>query len=133
MAGIVVDTHALVWYLFSSKRLSVAAFSAIEEALRNGEPVCVSAISVVELIYLVEKGRLPRDFLVGVQGVLNDPESGFVPVPLDAIVATRVEQVPREIVPDLPDRVVAATALQLGLALVTCDSQIQATKLPTIW
>ncbi|PJB74400.1 MAG: PIN domain nuclease, partial [Armatimonadetes bacterium CG_4_9_14_3_um_filter_58_7] len=35
--------------------------------------------------------------------------------------------------PDMPDRIIAATALHLGLSLVTRDSKIQGCGIPTIW
>jgi len=38
-----------------------------------------------------------------------------------------------EIVPDMPDRIIAATALHLDLPLVTRDRAIQAAGLKAIW
>jgi len=43
-----------------------------------------------------------------------------------------MKQIPREIVPDMPDRIIAATALQLQLPLISCDSKIRKV-LNTIW
>jgi predicted nucleic acid-binding protein len=38
------------------------------------------------------------------------------------------------VVPDMPDRIIAATALSLSLPLVTRDAKIQAvTTIQTIW
>jgi len=36
-------------------------------------------------------------------------------------------------VPDLPDRIIAATALSHNLPLVTADHKIRASRIPTIW
>ena len=48
----------------------------------------------------------------------------FEAVPLSVDIALALASIPPEAVPDLPDRVIAATALALRLPLVTCDSQI---------
>jgi PIN domain nuclease of toxin-antitoxin system len=55
----IADTHATVWYLFSDPRLGKAASCFIEETTLNGDHIGVSAISIVEMIYLIEKGRIP--------------------------------------------------------------------------
>jgi predicted nucleic acid-binding protein len=53
--------------------------------------------------------------------------------PVDASVANALENVPRNIVPDMPDRIIAATALHLGLPLVTRDRRLQSAGIETIW
>jgi PIN domain nuclease of toxin-antitoxin system len=55
MAALVVDTHAAVWYLLNSSRLSPAAQRAMDDAADAGDPVYLSAISLVEIVYLVDK------------------------------------------------------------------------------
>ncbi len=54
-------------------------------------------------------------------------------VPVDRRVAQALESVPREAVPDMPDRIIAATARYLRLPLVTSDRRIQRTAIETIW
>lgn len=60
MPGVVVDTHAIVWHLSQDSRLSRVAHDAITAATNDGKIVCLPWICLVELTYLVEKGRLPR-------------------------------------------------------------------------
>jgi predicted nucleic acid-binding protein len=98
-----------------------------------GDPVLVPAICLVEFVYLVEKGRIPRSDWEALGGALKHEDSGFRVVPLDEAIARSVERVPRDQVPDMPDRIIAATALFLGLPLVTRDGQIHATGLEVIW
>ena len=133
MAGLVVDTHALVWYLLGSPRLSVTARSRLDAALAAGEPLYVPAVSLIELTYLVEKGRLPAAARTRVTSLIDDPESGLVLAAFDRGVVDAVARVDRDSVPDMPDRIIAATALHLGLPLVTKDRKIRAADIETIW
>jgi PIN domain nuclease of toxin-antitoxin system len=133
MPGLVLDTHAAVWYLQRDSRLSKAAEDAIDRAIQAGDPAYVASISVVELTYLVEKGRVPAAALEILRKSLTDPSSGFSVLPLDLAVADALAKIPREDVPDLPDRVIAATALSLNLPLVTRDGKIREAELDTIW
>jgi predicted nucleic acid-binding protein len=64
---------------------------------------------------------------------LEEPNPRFVIAPLDWDVAVKVRSIARADVPDLPDRVIAATAAALRLPLVTKDGRIRATNLETIW
>jgi predicted nucleic acid-binding protein len=54
-------------------------------------------------------------------------------VPLDWQISQAIQKVPRDIVPEMPDRIIAATALTLSVSLVTRDLKIQAADLKTIW
>jgi predicted nucleic acid-binding protein len=42
-------------------------------------------------------------------------------------------QVPRADVPDMPDRIVAATALYFDVPVISRDGRIQAAMLKTVW
>ncbi len=129
----VLDTHAAIWYLHRSTELSSAALQSIRRALEGGEPVYVSVISLVETIYLVERGRLPWEALRRLEAGLKDAVSGLLLQPVDEEVAQAVHKVPRDIVPEMPDRIIAATALSLGLPLVTRDGRIASAGIKTIW
>lgn len=129
----VLDTHTVLWYLENSKDLSATARTTIEDAIRDGSDVYVSVISVIETIYLVERKKLPQTALQRLQDALTDPNAGLLIAPVDHSVATALANVPRSIVPDMPDRIIAATALYLNLPLITCDRQIRATGITTIW
>ena len=69
MPSVAVDTHTIVWYVSNDKRLSVKAVDALDSAAAAGHVIYVPPICLVELTYLVEKGRLPsiaRDRLINV-------------------------------------------------------------------
>ncbi|NEQ19083.1 MAG: type II toxin-antitoxin system VapC family toxin [Microcoleus sp. SIO2G3] len=134
MISVVADTHTLIWYIFELERLSETALTALEEAVNAGNPIYLSAISIVEISYLVEKGRLAQEVLIRVFNALDDPNVGIVLAPLDRSISATVRQIDRITVPDMRDRIIAATALSLNLPLVTCDLKIRAlTTIATIW
>ena len=119
MSAVIADTHALLWYLNDLPQLSQPALTAFESAERTGLPIYVPAIVLVELRYLVERGRdiFESDFQL-VSAELKSPTSALTLVPLDQFIAETLGQVPRQLVPDMPDRIIAATALALGVPLV---------------
>lgn len=49
MSAVVTDTHALLWFLGDSSKLSRAAFQALENAEQEGLAIYVPAIVLVEL------------------------------------------------------------------------------------
>jgi PIN domain nuclease of toxin-antitoxin system len=131
--ALVLDTHAAIWYLRASKDLSPTALKAIRHTVSTGRPVHVSAFSLIEAIYLTEKGRLPVEALQRLESALKDPVSGLVIAPVDIAVAEVLQKVSRTAVPDMPDRIIAATALNLNSPLITRDLRLQSAGIKTIW
>ena len=133
MSAVVADTHALIWYFTASPNLSSTALSAFEDALASGYPVWVPSICLVELIYLTERFRLPMTGLKKLREALADPSAGLRLAPLDLAIIDAISSVPRDAVPDMPDRIIAATAIALTLPLITRDARIRALPMNTIW
>jgi len=133
MTSLVLDTHSVIWYLNNSSRLSSTARQAIRLTIEQGFPVYVSAITIAEVVYLAEKGRIARRELEDLLIAIHRSDSGLVALPFDLALAEMLPKVPREIVPDLPDRIIAVTALALNLPLVTIDSRISKTSIPILW
>ncbi len=126
---VVADTHAILWQLYLPGRLSTAAI----EALEGARLVHISSITLIELAYLIDKGRYDVSILDEMIEVLEDPTNGFVLQPISPNIARAVRLISRLAIPDMPDRIIAATALHLGLPLVTVDSKIHSSGLPVIW
>ena len=115
-----------IGYLSGSKQLSPTARLIIRTEEKNGESIFVSAISLVEVIYLAERGRLPLTAPQSLENALGDPMGSMVIAPLDAAVAKAVQKISRISVPDMPDRIIAATAVHLNADLVTRDRRLHA-------
>jgi PIN domain nuclease of toxin-antitoxin system len=133
MPGVVVDTHSIVWYLAQDPNLSATAMAALDGATQAGDSIFVPAICLVELTYLVEKNRLPALARERLIEALDDPEMPIRLAPLDRAMIDAVASVNRSEVPDMPDRIVVATALALQLPLATRDANIRASQIQTIW
>jgi predicted nucleic acid-binding protein len=57
----------------------------------------------------------------------------LIEVPLNRRIVQTLARVDRLQVPDLPDRIIAATALHLGVPLVSRDARIRASGVATVW
>jgi PIN domain nuclease of toxin-antitoxin system len=132
MSGL-LDTHAIIWFLLRSPELSPTGLDFIRNALRSRNRLYISAISIIEIIYLTERGRILPQALPMLHSYLNNPASGFVVAPVDANVARALQKISRDLVPDMPDRIIAATSVHLGLPLLTCDKKIQSAIPTSIW
>ncbi len=133
MARAVADTHAVIWYLYNDARLSPTARTWIEDAAAAGEQIALSSITLAEMVYLIEKGRIDTAALTRLMAGLDAADAVLVEVPFDRQVAQAMRRVARTEVPDLPDRIISATALYLGLPIISRDRKIQASGLTTVW
>ena len=107
---IVLDTHALVWWVSGSGRLSARAKRAIEQALRKG-PAVASTITVLEIATAVRRGRLELGSTLDqwLAGSYAEWTSG-----------------------DPADRIIMATASTLGAKLVTADERLRQSSQPLV-
>jgi PIN domain nuclease of toxin-antitoxin system len=129
----VADTHVAIWYLFKNPKLSITARQAIEAAFRGREQIGVSAISLIEMVYLVEKGRIPADSFDRLVDAMASPRYPFREIAVNSAVAAQMRQVDRDEIPDMPDRIIAATGLYHRVPVISRDGKIRAANLTTIW
>lgn len=132
IAGI-ADTHTALWYLFKNPSLSATARDFMDEAARAGRGIGLSPISLAEIVYLVEKNRLPASAYAELKRALADPDYVIEEAPFTVEVVDAMRQVPREDVPDMPDRIVAATAVFFGVPAISRDGRIRASNIRTVW
>lgn len=133
MIAAVADTHTAVWYLFNNPKLSTNARQAIENAFRHGDGIGLSSISLIEMIYLGEKARIPINAVQTLVQSLLDPAYPLRELPVDASVAQHVALIGREEISDMPDRIIAATSLLYDVPVISRDGKIRASRIRTIW
>jgi len=120
---ILLDTHTWIWLLAAPEQLSRRALSVIE--MQSGpETIVVSAISVWELFMLVKKGRIKLEAGASAFVSATHRDSRFRIEPVDEIVSRRSVELP-DLHPDPVDRIILATAGELGCPLISKDSRLR--------
>ncbi len=120
---IVLDTHIWLWWISNPEKLSKAASREIAKAVtENG--IIISSISTWEIAMLVEKGRL--ELSIAVRDWIRKTEA--LPciqfIPIDNTISLRSVFLPGEFHSDPADRIITATAMTMGLPLVSKDEKI---------
>ncbi|MBE9215490.1 type II toxin-antitoxin system VapC family toxin [Plectonema cf. radiosum LEGE 06105] len=133
MSDAVTDTHALIWYLEDSPRLSTAANEVFNKCDKGELLIYIPTICLVEIVYLQEKGRISPVMKAQLDTALATEISGLLLANLTAGVADSLAKIPRNIVPDMPDRIIAATAKHLSLPLISKDNKITSSGISIIW
>jgi PIN domain nuclease of toxin-antitoxin system len=130
---IVLDTHALIWWLGEPEELSARARRSINSSAGD-QGVVASAISFFEISTLVRRGRLElridtRRWFAATRSL---PELRIEPV--SAEISWLAGELGAAFPGDPVDRIIAATAQSLGAKLVTADTKLQDTgTIETIW
>ena len=120
---IVLDTHVWIWWATGDRRLSLNQSEAISLEV-DGGTIGVSVVSCWEIAMLVNKQRLhlsvdPLDWM---RAELAYPSVELLP--LDPEIAVRAYRLPEPFHLDPADRLIVATAIENGCALVTSDRRI---------
>jgi PIN domain nuclease of toxin-antitoxin system len=128
---ILLDTHVVVWMASDPGKLSRTASHAIREASREGG-IAISAITLWELAWLMTQGRL--DISGTVEAFVEEIAARTAVRPITPKIAVLANQFTSSYPGDPSDRLIGATALAEGMALVTKDLHIRSCKqLKTIW
>ena len=133
MLRAVADTHAVTWYIFADPRLSATARTTIEQIAIEGNQIGFSSITLAEIVYLSERGRINADTLARLLAAVDSEDALLVEIPFDRNIALTLRQVDRSQIPDLPDRIIAASALYLNVPVISRDRRIQLSSVNTIW
>lgn len=133
MPDAITDTHGLIWYLENDPRLGPDAALVFSACDQGQSWVYVPTICLVEIVYLQEKGRIPANLKTTFDSKLKAGRSGLKLADLTVGVVNAMTQIARSEVPDMPDRIIAATAFHLGLPLISKDRRIRSSIVTTIW
>ncbi|MDR9849529.1 type II toxin-antitoxin system VapC family toxin [Herbaspirillum huttiense F1] len=130
---IVLDTHALVWWVSGDATLSRKARKTIEKEMEDGE-ILISAISAWEIAMLVEREKLVLSMEVERwMNTVSEIDAVRI-VPMDVEILVKSVNLPGEFHKDPADRMIVATARKFSVPLVTKDDKIRAyPHVKTIW
>lgn len=131
----VADTHAVLWHLTNNPKLSTEARRRFLKADEGEAVIFVSAISSIEILYMLEKDRIPeivyRQFH---DTIRSQADSSYQAIDLTYTIAQELSRVPRNHVPEMADRIITATAIHLGVPLITKDHRLQQWEgIVTVW
>lgn len=129
---IVLDTHVWVWWV-NGGTLPARVRRRLDEAVKE-RAIYVSSISAWEVAQLASRGRLQLTMEV-TEWIAKSEVLPFVHfVPVTNAIAVRAVQLPEPLHRDPADRIILATALTLGFALVTRDGRLHRyPHVPTLW
>jgi PIN domain nuclease of toxin-antitoxin system len=124
---VLADTHALIWWLTDSARLGPAARTELDAA--QADPaggIVVSVATRIDLRYLVKKATFSRSAADMVWKVTTDPSVNIRAVPVTSRVVDRFgdQAIVTSPLADPWDRLIVATAVELGVPLITKDRQM---------
>ncbi len=125
--SLLLDTHALIWFLTDDRRLSAPARAAIEA---QGEDVVVSAVSAYEIEQKRALGKpmpfLPLDLMAALEG------AGYRLLPVSFAHASAAGRLPMSH-KDPWDRLLIIQSLADSLPIVTRDAVFAAFGCKVIW
>ena len=121
---IVLDTHTLIWWIDGPQKLSKKARKIIEKEKTKEGNILVSSISTLEIYRLVKNGKLQLINHVDswLEKIESLPAVRFIPI--DNRIAAYSINLPDFDHKDPADRIIIATALQYGAAVVSSDKEI---------
>ncbi|MGI8839840.1 MAG: type II toxin-antitoxin system VapC family toxin [Caulobacteraceae bacterium] len=124
-----LDTHALIWFLEGNDRLSHRARNEIEAA---GAQVHVSAVSAFEITIKYRSGKLPNVAALAENFVRLMRDFGFedLPISLRHAQAAGLLAIPHK---DPFDRLLIAQAQIEGLTLVSNEAMFDAFAVSRLW
>jgi PIN domain nuclease of toxin-antitoxin system len=128
---ILLDTHVLIWLAGEPSNLSRKASNAIRRASQE-TGIAISAITLWELAWLATHDRLK---ITGtVEAFVEQIVSRTAIRPITAKIPVIANQFMMNYPGDPCDRLIGATAIVEGIALITKNNRIRASKqIRTIW
>ncbi len=122
--GLLLDTHIARWLDTGDGRLRPATRALIDRCRQDGGTIFLSAVTAWEIALLVDTGRIGLDIPVEawIERFLGRP--GIERAPLTHRTAARSYRLHHLEHRDPADRLLIATAIELGCPIVTYDERI---------
>lgn len=125
MSGLLLDTHAFIWYINGSEEIGKSARKAITSALHSNQAY-LAAISLWEIGMLDKKQRIILE-MPALEWINKSIEMTHIRVlPITPAVAIESCNLPGKFHDDPADRLIVATARIEALTLISRDKQIHA-------
>lgn len=123
MADYVTDTQALVKFMMGKKVINEKTHQAFLSADKGEATIIIPAIVLMEILYLFEKSRININILQ-IEDLLKSRNYQFEPLGFEILrKASEITDIP-----ELHDRLIAATARYLDIPILTNDPLIQQSK-----
>lgn len=132
MKRYVTDTQCLLWSMAEDRRLPKAVRPIFQAADEGRAQILVPSIVLVEAIFLLQRQRVSDVVIRQLMQLSEEADSNFYVTPLDMAVVQALRDFGPTAVPELSDRIIAATARALNLPLLTTDLAIEASGLVTV-
>lgn len=127
MDSFVTDTQALVKFMMGKRVINDRSHQAYQSADRGESTIIIPAIALMEMLYLFEKNRIDVG-LLQTEELFKSQNYQFEPLSFDIIkTAAEIDDIP-----ELHDRLIAATAKYLDVPLITNDPEIRASRHITV-
>jgi len=116
----VTDTQALIKFMMGQKVINEQCHQAFLSADRGESIIIIPAVVLMEVLYLFEKNRITID-LIQTEDLFKSKNYQFEPLSLEILkTASEINDIP-----ELHDRLIAATARYLDAPLITNDPVIR--------
>jgi len=116
MSSYVSDTQGLIKFMMGKKVINDAAHQAFLDADKGETTIIIPAIVLMEVMYLFEKNRIQIG-LLQTEDLMESKNYQFEPLSFEILkTASLIDDIP-----ELHDRLIAATARYLDLPLITND------------
>ena len=123
MADYVTDTQALVKFMMGKKVINDKAHQVFLSTDKGECTIIIPAVVLMEVLYLFEKNRISID-LIQTEDLLKSKNYQLEPLNMEILkTASDITDIP-----ELHDRLIAATARYLDIPIITNDPVIRNTQ-----
>jgi PIN domain nuclease of toxin-antitoxin system len=123
------DTVAIIRYFSQSGTIGKKARNILDKTENNLNRIFISIISLAEIMYLAERGRIPLNLFSLIEQIENCDNYQIIDLDVRIIkISNSIKNF------ELHDRLIVSTAKLLNIPLLTSDSEIKNSKtIEVIW